>query len=61
MKNKYSIINLINNNDKYFQYAKRVALSHEKIRKNLQRIPKIKHYSNKYNWKEINYLLREDN
>ena len=26
----------------------------------IQRIPKIKHYLNKYNWKEINYLLGED-
>ena len=33
-----------------------MALNHEESKKNLKRITKIKPFTNKYNWKEINFL-----
>ena len=43
IKNKKATINAINKKDKIcFQYGVTVALSHEEIKKNLQRITKIK-------------------
>ena len=54
LKNK-STINPKNKNDnKCFQYATTVALNHEQIEKDLQRISRIKHFINKYDWKNIN-------
>ena len=32
-----------------------LALDHQKIKKNPQRITKIKPFTNKYNWKGINF------
>ena len=50
MKNKKVTINPINKNDnKSFQYAVTVALNHEEIKKDPQRITKIKPFRNKYN------------
>ena len=46
-------MNPINNKDKKcFQYAVTVMLNYEKIKKDPQRITKIKTFINKYNWKE---------
>ena len=45
-------INPINKKDKCFQYAVTVPLIHEEIKKDLQRITKVKSIINKYNWKE---------
>ena len=42
LKDKKSTIYPINNDDKYFQYAVTLALNLDKIRKNPQRISKIK-------------------
>ena len=48
--NKKATINPINKkDDKRFQYAITVALNHEEIKKDLQRITKIKPFINKYN------------
>ena len=41
--------------DKCFQYALAVALNYEKIKKDLQRISKIKPFIDQYNWKEIDF------
>ena len=41
--------------DKCFQYTVVVALNHDKIEKDLQRITKIKPFINKYNWEIINF------
>ena len=50
MKNKKPAINLINKKDnKYFQYAVTVVLNHKEIKKDPQRILKIKQFLNKYN------------
>ena len=37
-----------------------VPLNHEKIKKDLQRITKIKPLINKYNWQGINFISKQD-
>ena len=44
-----------NNDDKCFQYAVTLALNLDKIRKNPQRISKIKPFIEQCNWKEIEF------
>ena len=57
VKNKKATRNLINKQDKKcFQWAVTVALNHEKTKKGPQRITKIKHFLNKYNWEGIHFL-----
>ena len=55
LKNKKATINPKNNDDKCFQYALTVALNHEQIKKDQQRITKIKPFIDQYNWKEIDF------
>ena len=58
LKNKKETINPINKIDnKYLQYARALALNHEKIRKNPEIINtiSIKFFTDKYNWEGINY------
>ena len=55
LKNKKATINPQNNDDNCFQYALTVALNHQNIANNLQRIPKIKPFIDQYNWKEIDF------
>ena len=55
LKEKKSTINPINNDDKCFQYAVTLALNLDKIRKNQQRISKIKPFIDQYNWKDIDF------
>ena len=52
LKNKKATINPKNNDDKCFQYALTVALNYEQIKKDPQRISKIKPFINQYNWKD---------
>ena len=55
IKNKKVAINSINRKyNKCFQYVVTVALILEEIKKDLQRIIKIKPFINKYNWEAIN-------
>ena len=50
IKNKNSTINPINKkHNKCFQYAVTVALNHEKVKKDSQRITTMKPFVNKYN------------
>ena len=49
LKNKKATINPKNNDDKCFQYALIVALNYEKIKKDPQRISKIKPFIDQYN------------
>ena len=50
IKNKRATINPINKKDnKCFQYIVTVTLNHEEIKKDVQRIMKIKPFMNKYN------------
>ena len=48
--------------NKCFQYAVTVALNHEEIKKDPQRITKIKPFinNNKYNWEGINFPSEKD-
>ena len=56
IKNKKATINPINKKDnKCFRYPITVALNYEKIKKDPQRITKVKPFVNKYNWEGINY------
>ena len=57
LKNKKATINPKNNDDKCFQYALTVALSHEQIKNIPERISKIKPFIDRYNWKEIDFLI----
>ena len=55
IKNKKATINPINKKDnKCFQYAVTVALNHEEIKRDRQRITKFKPFINKYNLEGIN-------
>ena len=53
LKYKKATINPKNNDEKCFQYALTVALNCEQIKKDPQRISKIKPFIDKYSWKEI--------
>ena len=55
LKDKKSTINPKNNDDKCFQYAITLELNLDKIRKDPQRISKIKLFIEQYNWKEIDF------
>ena len=55
LKNKKATINPKNNDDKCFQCALTVALNYEKIRKDPQRISKIKPFIDQYNRKDIDF------
>ena len=56
VKNKKATINpKISNDDKCFQYALTVAVNHNNIVKDPQRISKINPFINKYNLKEISF------
>ena len=60
IKNKKATINLINKkDDKYFQYAVIVSLSHEKIKNDPQRITNLKPFKNKYNWEKNKFFIRK--
>ena len=55
LKDKTSTINPKNNDDKYFQYAITLALNLDKIKKDPQRVSKIKPFIEKYNWEDIDF------
>ena len=56
IKNKKAMINPIKKKyQKCFQYAVTVALSHEEIKKVMERITKIKQFINKYHCEGINF------
>ena len=60
LKNKKATIDPQNNYDEYFQYAIIVALNHEQIKKDPQRISKIKPSIDQSNWKEIDFASHEE-
>ena len=61
LKNKKATINPKSNDDKCFQYAVAVALNHEQIKSNGERISNIKLFINQYNWKKeiFHYIKRK--
>ena len=61
MKSKKAAINPINKRDnKCFQYAITVVLNHEEIKKDPQRITKIKPFINKHNKEGRNFPSEKD-
>ena len=56
LKNKGATINPKNEDDECFKYALTVALNHEKIKNDPQRILKIKPFIDQYKWKGIDFL-----
>ena len=61
IENKKATINpIIKKDNKCVQYAVTVALNYEKIKKDPQRITKIKSFINRYNWEGINYPSGKD-
>ena len=60
-KNKKATINPINKKDnKWFQYTVTVTLNYKEIKKDPQRITKIKPFINKCNWEGRNHLSEKD-
>ena len=55
IKAKKSTINPKNNDYKCFQYAVTLALNHDKINKDPQRVSKIKTFIYQYNWNDIDF------
>ena len=55
IKDKKSTINSKNNDYKCFQYAVTVALNRDKIKKDPQRVSKIKPFMDQYNWNDIDF------
>ena len=55
MLNKRATINPKNKDNKCFQYAIAVALNHQKIGNNPERISNIKPFIDNYNWKGIDF------
>ena len=55
LKYKKSTINSKNNDGKCFQYAVTLALNLDKIKKDPQRVSKIKPFLAKYNWEDVDF------
>ena len=55
IKDKKSTINPKNNDYKCFQYTVTVALNRDKIKKDPQRVSKIKPFIDQYNWNDIDF------
>ena len=55
IKNRKATINPQSKNNECFRYAITVALNHDEIKKDPQRISKIKPFSDKYNWKDLEF------
>ena len=60
LKNKKATINPKNNDDNCFQYALTVALNYQNIKKDPQRISKIKPFINQYDWKGTNFPSQKE-
>ena len=61
LKNNKATLNQKTNDDKSFQYALTIALNYKQIKKDLQRISKIKSFIDQYNWKEIFHHIEKIN
>ena len=59
LKNKKATIDPKNNDNNCFQYALTVALNYQKIKKDPQRISKIRPFIDQYNSKEIDFLPKQ--
>ena len=59
-RNKRATKNLMNGDDNCFQYALTVALNYKNIENHPERIPNIKPFIDKYNWKDINFFAHQN-
>ena len=59
IKNKKCTINPQNKDNKCFQYSVTISLNHQKIKKNSERISKIKPFINNLNCNNINFPPQE--
>ena len=59
LENKKATTNPKNNDDKCFQYALTVALNHEQIKEDPQRITKFELFIKQDNWKDIGMSLKK--
>ena len=59
LKIKKTTINSKNNDDKCFQYALTIALNHQNLKSNSERMPNLKPFINRYDWKEIDFTSHE--
>ena len=59
MKNKRTTINPKNNDVKCLKYAITVALNHQKVLTNQQRISNIETHPDQYDWNGIEFLLHK--
>ena len=50
----------VNEDDKCFQYSGTVALNYEEIKRDPQRVSKVKPFMNKYNWNGMKYASEID-
>ena len=55
LKNQTATINTKNKDNICFKYAVTIALNHERIRNNPERISNLKPFINQYKWKEIEF------
>ena len=55
LKNKKAAINPNNNDHKCFQYGLTVTLNYQNIKKDPQRISKIRSFIDQYDWKEVDF------
>ena len=61
LKNKGATINCQNDDDdKCFQYAITIALNYNEIGNHHQRVSKVKHFIDQYNWKDIHFSSHVD-
>ena len=61
IKNKKATINPKNKDNECFKYAITVALNHEKIKKDPQRMSKLKPFTDNHNWNDIEFPLHSKN
>ena len=55
IKKKKAIINIMNDNEKCFQYAILVGLCYDEMKNNQQRLTKVNKYVDKSDWSGINF------
>ena len=60
IKKKKVTINVEDEDDKCFQYSVTVALNYDKIRKNHQRVSRVKKFINQYDWSRTNFSSNVD-
>ena len=56
---KRSVLNPLNNDNKYFQFSVILSLYNKQIGKSFCRISKIRPYINNLNWENINFRSQE--